>query len=90
LPNLHLDRGYGSAKTRDLLDLLGFTPHIAVKGQPAPIRAGHRWPVQRTHSWLNGYGKLRRCTDKRINPPCASRDSATGSSCSVTSSPFTR
>jgi hypothetical protein len=64
-PNLHLDRGYDSAKTRDLLDVLGFSPHIAVKGQPAPIQAGHRWPVERTHSWMNGYGKLRRCTDKR-------------------------
>ena len=64
-PNIHLDRGYDSSKTRTLLDLLGFTPHIALKGQPAPIQAGHRWPVERTHSWLNGYGKLRRCTDKR-------------------------
>jgi hypothetical protein len=53
-PNLHLDRGYDSTKTRDLLDVLGFTPHIAVKGQPAPIQAGHRWPVERTHSWMNG------------------------------------
>ena len=24
-----------------------------------------RWPVERTHSWINGYGKLRRFTDKR-------------------------
>ncbi|MDT0354045.1 IS5 family transposase [Pseudonocardia charpentierae] len=64
-PNLHLDRGYDSTKTRDLLDVLGFTPHIAVKGQPAPIQAGSRWPVERTHSWMNGYGKLRRCTDRR-------------------------
>jgi hypothetical protein len=64
-PNLHLDRGYDSAKTRDLLDVLGFTPHIALKGQPAPIQAGHRWPVERLHAWMNGYGKLRRCTDKR-------------------------
>ena len=64
-PNLHLDRGYDSAKTRDLLDVLGFTPHIAVKGQPAPIQAGRRWPIERLHAWLNGYGKLRRCTDKR-------------------------
>jgi hypothetical protein len=61
---VHLDRGYDSGKTRSLLDLLGFTPQIAVKGQPAPIQAGHRWPVERTHSWMNGYGKLRRCTDK--------------------------
>jgi hypothetical protein len=53
-PNVHLDRGYDSGKTRDLLDLLGFTPQIAVKGQPAPIQAGHRWPVERTHAWMNG------------------------------------
>jgi hypothetical protein len=64
-PNLHLDRGYDSTKTRDLLDVLGFDAHIAVKGQPAPIQAGRRWPVERTHSWMNDYGKPHRCTDKR-------------------------
>ena len=64
-PNLHLDRGYDSAKTRDLLHILGFEPHIAAKGIPAPIQAGKRWPIERTHAWMNGYGKLRRITDKR-------------------------
>jgi len=29
-----------------------------------PIQAGKRWPVERIHAWMNGYGKLRRCTDK--------------------------
>jgi hypothetical protein len=33
-PNVHLDRGYDSRKSRDLLDLLGFDAHIAAKGQP--------------------------------------------------------
>jgi hypothetical protein len=51
--------------TRDLLHILGFTGEIAVKGVPAPIQAGRRWPVERTHLWMNGYGKLRRFTDKR-------------------------
>jgi hypothetical protein len=64
-PSMHLDRGYDSGKTRTLLDLLGFEAHIAVKGQPAPIQAGQRWPVERLHAWMNGFGKLRRCTDKR-------------------------
>jgi hypothetical protein len=64
-PNVHLDRGDDSRKSRDLLDRLGFDAHIAAKGQPAPIQAGQRWPVERLHSWMNGYGKLRRCTDKR-------------------------
>jgi hypothetical protein len=64
-PCLHLDRGYDSTKTRDLLEILGYDADIALKGTPAPIQAGKRWPVERTHSWMNGYGKLRRFTDKR-------------------------
>ena len=64
-PDMHLDRGYDSTKTRNLLQILGYEGHIAVKGVPAPIQAGKRWPVERLHSWMNGYGKLRRCTDKR-------------------------
>ena len=64
-PCMHLDRGYDSAKTRDLLHILGYDDEIAVKGVPAPIQVGKRWPVERTHSWMNGYGKLRRFTDKR-------------------------
>ena len=51
------------ARPATLLDLLGFEPHIAIKGQPAPIQAGQRWPVERLHAWMNGYGKLRRCTE---------------------------
>ena len=64
-PSMHLDRGYDSAKTRDLLEILGYDAHIALKGEPAPIQAGKRWPVERLHAWMNGFGKLRRLTDKR-------------------------
>jgi hypothetical protein len=60
----HLDRGYDSTATRQLLDALGFEGQIARKGIPAPIQAGTRWVVERTHSWMNGYGKLRRCTER--------------------------
>jgi hypothetical protein len=60
----HLDAGYNSAPTRQALHDLGFTGQIAHKGTPAPIQAGRRWPVERTHSWMNGYGKLRRMTDR--------------------------
>ena len=62
---VHLDRAYDSRPTRALLDTLGFNGAIARKGIPAPIQAGSRWVVERTHSWMNGYGKLRRCTEKR-------------------------
>jgi transposase len=60
----HLDAGYDSGVTRDLLTQLGFDGEISRKGVPAPIQVGKRWVVERTHSWMNGYGKLRRCTDK--------------------------
>jgi transposase len=60
----HLDAGYDSGVTRDLLAELGLEGEISRKGVPAPIQVGKRWVVERTHSWMNGYGKLRRCTDK--------------------------
>ncbi len=64
-PTVHLDRAFDSRPTRALLDALGFDGAIARKGVPAPVQAGSRWVVERTHSWMNGYGKLRRCTEKR-------------------------
>jgi hypothetical protein len=60
----HLDRGYDSTVTRQVLDERGFAGQIARKGIPAPIQAGTRWVVERTHAWMNGYGKLRRCTER--------------------------
>jgi len=60
----HLDAGYDSRPTRQTLSELGFDGHIARKGTPAPLQATQRWPVERTHSWMNGYGKLRRMTDR--------------------------
>jgi len=61
---VHLDRGYDGGPTRALLDALGFDGAIARKGVPAPIQDGARWVVEWTHTWMNGYGKLRRCTEK--------------------------
>ena len=60
----HLDRGYDSALTRALLAGLAITGVIASKGTPAPLQAGKRWVVERTPAWMNGYGKLRRCTER--------------------------
>jgi transposase len=60
---VHLDRGYDNGPTRALLAELGFIGAIARKGVPAPIQAGTRWVVERTHCWMNGFGKLRRCTE---------------------------
>ncbi|CAL9330552.1 IS5 family transposase ISStro1 [Streptomyces sp. enrichment culture] len=62
--NVNLDRGYDNNKSRSLLGELGFTGKIARNGVPAPIQVGKRWTVERTRSWMNGYGKLRRCTER--------------------------
>jgi transposase len=62
---VYLDRGYDGQPSRALLDAFGFQGAIARKGVPAPLQAGTRWVVERTHAWMNGYGKLRRCTEKR-------------------------
>ena len=61
---VHLDRGYDGRPSRALLATLGCEGASARKGVPAPLQAGTRWVVDRTHRWMNGYGKLRRCTEK--------------------------
>ena len=61
---VHLDAGYDSHITRTLLDGLGLHGEIARNGVPAPVQVGKRWVAERTHAWMNGYGKLRRCTDR--------------------------
>jgi hypothetical protein len=62
---VHLDRAYDNGPTRALLDQLGFDGAIARKRVPAPVQAGMRWVVERTHAWMNGSGKLRRGTEKQ-------------------------
>lgn len=56
--------GYDSGVTRNLLAGLAITGEIAHRGVPAPLQVGKRWVVERTQSWMNGYGKLRRCTER--------------------------
>jgi hypothetical protein len=59
-----LDRGDDGAPSRALLATLGFEGVIARQGVPAPVQAGARWVVERTHNGMNGDDKLRRCTEK--------------------------
>ena len=60
----HLDAGYDSSPPAKPSPGLGFSGQIARRGTPAPLQAGRRWPVERTHAWMNGYGKLRPTTDR--------------------------
>jgi len=62
---VHLDSGYDSGKTRDLLAGRGLHGQIATKGEKAPIQASSRWHVERTNSWHNAFNKLQRCYERR-------------------------
>jgi len=61
---VHLDRGYDSSVTRERLRERVLEAEIAKKGQPAPLRAGQRWVVERTNSWHNAHKKLVWCTER--------------------------
>ncbi len=62
---VHLDAGYDYRPCRDALDERGLLGEIASRGTPAPIQVGKRWVVERANSWLNDFGRLRRCTERR-------------------------
>lgn len=63
---VHLDAGYDSGKTRDLLAELGCDAVISKKG--VPLQAGARWVVERTNSWhTRGFRKLAICTERRTH-----------------------
>ena len=59
------DRGYDYQPVRDELTRRGLAAEIARRGLPAPIQVGQRWVVERSHAWLNAFGKLRWCTERR-------------------------
>ena len=61
----HLDRGYDSGKTRTALAERHLVASIARRGKPAPLQAGQRWVVERTHAWHNAFKKLVWCTERR-------------------------
>ena len=64
-PTVHLDTGYDYQPCRAVLAGRGMAGQIATRGEPAPVQAGRRWVIERTHAWANQYGKLRWCTERR-------------------------
>jgi transposase len=64
-PVVHLDAGYDWQPCRKVPAERGMVGQIATRGIPAPIQAGRRWVIERTHAWGNQYGKLRWCTERR-------------------------
>lgn len=62
---VHLDAGYDSNKTRDLLAELGCDAQISPKGQVVAINHTKRWVVERTNSWHSrGFNLLAICTER--------------------------
>jgi hypothetical protein len=37
---------------------------IAHTGSKAPVQAGQRWHVERTHAWHNSFNRLQRCYER--------------------------
>lgn len=64
-PVLSLDAGYDYCWVHEYLDELGIVAKIAKRGERTPIQADGRWVVERTNAWMNSFGKLRRCTERR-------------------------
>jgi hypothetical protein len=64
-PVVHLDASYDYQPCRQVLAARGMVGQIATRGRPAPVQAGRRWVIERTHAWANQYGKLPWCTERR-------------------------
>lgn len=63
---VHLDAGYDSGVTRELLDELGCDWQIQPKGEVIPINHTRRWVVERTNSWYSrGFNLTLSCTERR-------------------------
>lgn len=63
---LHADKAYDGRKLRQGLRERGITPRIARRGVESSVRLGrHRWVVERTISWQQGFRRLRVRDEKR-------------------------
>ncbi|AAQ58631.1 probable TIS1421-transposase orfB protein [Chromobacterium violaceum ATCC 12472] len=65
---LHVDKGYDYRRCREHLSRRGVLVRIARRGVESSEKLGrHRWVVERTYSWLAGFGKLRIRFERRLD-----------------------
>lgn len=61
--NLCVDKGYAGKPAEKQMRERGYIPHVPQKGTPKvkykTKGRARRWVVERTHSWMNNYRKLR-------------------------------
>jgi IS5 family transposase len=63
---LHADKAYDAADRRQELRGRGITPRIARRGVESSERLGrYRWVVERTHSWMNRFRRLKLRYERR-------------------------
>ncbi|MFJ3198535.1 IS5 family transposase [Streptomyces griseoviridis] len=65
---LSLDASYDDQPVHTTLAEREIRPRISKRGLKTPIQTYGRWVVERTNSWMNDFGKLRRNTERRR--PC--------------------
>jgi putative transposase len=57
--HLCLDKGYDYQEVRWIAEAFGFTAHIRSRGEEVTAKQvgqkARRWPVERTHSWMNRF-----------------------------------
>jgi hypothetical protein len=64
-PALRLDAGYDHQPVHTDLAEREITPRVTKRGTKMPIQTDGRQVVERTNSWMNNFGKLRRDTERR-------------------------
>jgi transposase len=62
---VHLDAGYDYRPCREALAERGLNAEITPRGVAVPIQAGRRWVIERDNAWLNDFGRLRCCPERR-------------------------
>jgi transposase len=65
---LHGDKGYGYPRVRRFLRERDIISRIARRGVESSQRLGrHRWVIEHTLAWLNGYRRLHRRYERRAD-----------------------
>ncbi|MEH0577050.1 hypothetical protein QBA54_21710 [Streptomyces sp. B21-108] len=62
---MELRASYDSDKDQRSAQRMRIHGCIAHKGKKAPIQAGRRWHVERTHARQNAFYRLARCYERR-------------------------
>ena len=68
--NLCVDKGYAGKPAEQQMRQRGYIPHVPRKGSPGERfktrGRARRWVVERTHSWMNNFRKLRVRYEKKV------------------------